>query len=73
MERTKACRDCGGRMERGHVIDTGYGTYSVTRWWKGPPVKSWLSGLKFKEKEGKEIQSFRCNRCGLLQSYVPNA
>lgn len=73
MEQTKTCRECGGRMTQGYVVDYGdAGTTLLQRWWKGPVQKGWLGSLKVRRKEGHEIQTFRCDRCGLLQSYVPN-
>lgn len=72
MEQTKTCRECGGRMERGFVVDTTHSGHGVSRWLKGPPVKRWF-GLQVKEKETQEIAAYRCERCGLLQSYVPSA
>lgn len=67
----RTCRECGGRMERGFVVDTTYGGNAVSRWLGGAPVKRWW-GLQVKEKDTREITSYRCERCGLLQSYVPS-
>ncbi len=70
---SKTCRECGGRMERGYVLDadTAHGSHTVSRWFKGAPVKRWF-GLQVKTKEALEIVSYRCERCGLLQNYVPS-
>jgi len=60
-------------MTRGYVLDydTSKGTAAVSRWFKGEPVKRWY-GLQVNRKEAKEIVSYRCDRCGLLQNYVPS-
>lgn len=70
---SKTCRECGGRMARGYVLDydTSKGMSTVSRWFKGAPVKRWY-GLQVKRKEALEVVSYRCDRCGLLQSYVPS-
>lgn len=73
MEQAKTCRDCGGRMAQGYVGDANYGEtmLSITRWFKGVPVRSWTGGLKVNKDEAKEVVTFRCERCSALQSYAP--
>jgi hypothetical protein len=56
-------------MIEGFVIDETHGSKSVSTWMEGAPDRSWL-GLKTKGKAKHEIQTFRCSRCGLLESYA---
>ena len=73
MEQTKTCRDCGGRMTQGFIGDANYGETSVAvpRWHHGEPQKNWLGSLKIDKKMSKAVATFRCDRCGALQSYAP--
>jgi hypothetical protein len=43
----------------------------VARWVAGKPEKSRWTGTKLKGKEHHLIHSFRCIRCGYLESYAP--
>lgn len=71
MERTRTCRDCGGRMAEGFVADDTYGgTFDFGRWFAGTPARRWTGGLKVRKKDGLEVATFRCERCGVLQSYA---
>lgn len=65
------CLRCDGRMTEGFVVDAGdYNIQAVPRWQPGPPEKRWY-GLKTKKADQKEVATFRCDRCGLLESYAP--
>ncbi|WP_188053017.1 MULTISPECIES: hypothetical protein [unclassified Sphingosinithalassobacter] len=55
-------------MTEGVIIDNSYGEKKVSAWAEGRPEKRWY-GLKFPKKV-REITSFRCNRCGYLESYA---
>ena len=60
-------------MEPGYVIDEGYGTRTVANWVAGEPEKSIWTGLKLRGKTKVAISSYRCRRCGYLESYAPVA
>jgi hypothetical protein len=60
-------------MERGFVVDQGYGTYAVGDWVEGEPEKSVWTGLKLRGKTRLRIATWRCRRCGYLESYAPGA
>lgn len=65
------CPRCGGTMEQGFVLDRAHGDALRTQeWLEGEPVKSFWSGIKTKGKERHPVQSFRCERCGYLESYA---
>lgn len=57
-------------MEPGFIVDEGYGTRTVAKWVGGKPEKSIWTGLKLRGKEKLDITSFRCRRCGYLESYA---
>lgn len=57
-------------MVEGFLIDNTYGTRAVITWAEGPPVKSIWTGLKLDKKAVRSVQTWRCARCGLLESYA---
>lgn len=58
-------------METGFVIDVGYGKTAVPKWAAGEPVRSfWSSGLNLRGKEQLPVTTYRCRRCGYLESYA---
>jgi hypothetical protein len=57
-------------MEEGFSVDHTYGAYTLNKWFAGPPRKSWLSGLKIREKDGIPVETYRCRRCGYLEAYA---
>ncbi len=63
------CPKCGRRMDEGFIIDTTSGTASVSTWHEGEPQKSIWTGVK-KSKERYEVATWRCGRCGFLESYA---
>lgn len=57
-------------MTEGFVIDAGDGNAKmVPHWHPGAPDKRWY-GLKTSKAEQKDVATFRCDRCGLLESYA---
>jgi len=60
-------------MEPGFVIDKGqpYGSVSAPEWAEGAPEPSFWTGLKLKGRERHAVVTFRCPRCGFLESYAP--
>ena len=58
-------------MAEGFVLDAdGNGSRKVNRWIEGAPEKHWY-GLKVRGRKQFDVQTFRCNRCGYLESYAP--
>lgn len=67
-----SCLRCQTRMEEGFVIDHSH--YDIPRnqeWAEGEPLRSWWSGLKLKGRERHAVRTFRCPKCGYLESYAP--
>ncbi|MFA9201699.1 MAG: hypothetical protein ACEQR8_11070 [Cypionkella sp.] len=67
---TAPCSKCGGAMEEGFVVDQGHGTVAVSTWQGGEPRRSFWTGVKQDKAAQRAIASFRCRRCGYLESYA---
>jgi len=57
-------------MEDGYIIDEGYGTRTVANWVAGAPERSIWTGLKLRGKGKLAVTTYRCRRCGCLESYA---
>jgi len=68
---SKHCPKCQHSMTVGLVLDHKDGGRRVSSWLEGAPVRSMLMGLKLGRKP-IEIQTWRCTRCGFLESYAPH-
>jgi hypothetical protein len=74
----QVCPKCQGEMVQGFVADYAHGNaILVSSWVEGPPVKSFLGGIKLrsfwsgaKVREQIPIGTFRCAACGYLESYA---
>jgi hypothetical protein len=65
------CIRCQTQMEEGITLDHGhFNALSVQEWLEGPPERSFWFGLKTKGKEKLSIHTYRCPRCGYLESYA---
>jgi hypothetical protein len=58
-------------MTEGVVIDQSENGRGVAKCVEGPVEKSIWVGLKLKGKKQIETRTYRCNRCGFLESYAP--
>jgi predicted RNA-binding Zn-ribbon protein involved in translation (DUF1610 family) len=68
---THPCPKCGATMEEGFVPDCRRGSYSSpSQWVEGVPERSLLFGVKRGGKRNLTIATFRCSRCGYLESYA---
>ena len=56
-------------MEQGYVLDEGYGNRTVGQWVAGEPERIW-TGLKLRGKTKLDVTTYRCKRCGYLESYA---
>jgi hypothetical protein len=65
------CGKCGGAMEAGFIVDQGYGQAHVSAWQRGEPKKSFWTGVKRGGAARLEVATWRCGRCGYLESYAP--
>ena len=71
-ENQAGCPKCDGEMEEGFIIDYGaYGSQLPTDWVEGTPHRSfWHGGVKVTDRRRYEVRSYRCVRCGYLESYA---
>jgi hypothetical protein len=60
-------------MSAGFIVDQGYGSASVSTWQDGAPKSYWLGGIKLQKGDQIEVTTYRCERCGFLESYAHGA
>lgn len=71
MTTPKECLRCRGAMEPGFVLDKGHhNSRDVQKWVEGEPERSFWQGLKTRDREQHPVRTFRCARCGYLESYA---
>ena len=61
-------------MEAGFVLDHqahAYGTQSA--WIEGAPERAFWTGVKLKGRQRLPVTTYRCPKCGFLESYAPPA
>lgn len=74
MSAPSECLRCKGAMHAGLVLDRGdYNLGIVQQWVEGTPAKSFWTGLKTKGRESYQVHTYRCDRCGYLESYATEA
>lgn len=65
------CPHCHVVMDVGFVPDLGHHSWpNEPKWTAGEPERSFWRGIKLKGKARVPISTYRCPRCGLLQSYA---
>jgi hypothetical protein len=57
-------------MAEGFVLDKTHGGAGVSSWVDGVPVSSAWTGVNLKGREQLLIATWRCGRCGFLESYA---
>jgi hypothetical protein len=57
-------------MEQGYLLDEGYGRQRPGKWIEGAPELGMWTGLRLRGKRQLEITTYRCRRCGYLESYA---
>ena len=62
------CPKCNGTMERGFIIDHTDGLTQISAWISGAPEVSQFGELK--QDNGDLIVTFRCTKCGYVESYT---
>ena len=70
MRRVEPCIRCSGEMDPGFLLDEGHGKRYVARWVAGEPRKSFWFGLSLKGRQPLAVSTYRCRRCGYLESYA---
>lgn len=65
------CLRCRGKMEVGVVLDRGhYSALAEPQWMEGPVERSAWTGIKTKNRDMYNVTTYRCERCGYLESYA---
>jgi len=72
MDTIHKCLHCDATMQEGFFGDRSQGTFVVSEWFEGKPEPSFWGGVKTGEREKHEIRTFRCPKCGYLESYAPS-
>jgi hypothetical protein len=71
MKNAPKCSKCQTEMEPGYVMDLGHGnTRRPASWVEGEPEKSFWMGTKIAGKKQLQVHTFRCPKCGYLESYA---
>ena len=61
-------------MEPGFIVDNStYGAVAQPVWATGEPQYSIWTGVKMKGRTRYQAVTYRCVRCGLLESYATEA
>lgn len=60
-------------MSEGFVIDRGdHHSSNVPKWVEGEPERSFWLGIRTRGKDKYEVTTYRCDKCGYLESYAQN-
>ena len=69
--RSNSCPKCQGAMDQGFVVDASYTESRQSTWMNGTPERNiWLGGIKTSGRERFPVTTYRCTRCGYLESYA---
>ena len=52
------------------MLDHTHGGSTQASWVEGPPRKSFWTGLKLSGSVQLPVTTYRCGRCGFLESYA---
>lgn len=68
----ETCARCGSRQEKGFLIDRGdMHLITESTWASGEPNRSFWRGIVVqKDQRTLPVSTYRCTRCGLLESYA---
>ena len=64
------CLKCGGTMEEGLVIDQSLGSSAQQQWGSGKPERSAFEGTVPSSRRLCPVATYRCSKCGFLESYA---
>jgi ribosomal protein S27AE len=70
VQQSKQCPKCAGLMTEGFVLDKAHGSVGVSRWVEGTAQASVWTGVKLTGRPQMAISTWRCGRCGFLESYA---
>lgn len=66
---THECHKCSATMEAGFIVERSFGNWQDVSI-GGKPEHSLLRGVKLLDKPQLKVVTFRCPKCGLLESYA---
>jgi len=70
MASSDSCPKCSGKMQEGFICDQSHGGRLVSTWVEGAPERSRWTGIKLAGHKTLETRTFRCGKCGFLESYA---
>lgn len=70
---TSKCVKCGGTMKEGFPLDSMRHNARVGHWAEGVPAFLIFGILRLGGRRKLPITSYRCQRCGYLESYANEA
>ena len=74
MDDERRCSGCEGELRLGFLEDKGergsIGASRVLSWIEGRAEKGAFGGAKVLGKTRRDVQAYRCDRCGHLDLYV---
>lgn len=65
----RECPKCRGSMDLGFMLDHAHSGYGMPTFVMGPLRKRWW-GIQIKGQPKFDVVSFRCSRCGFLESHA---
>ena len=69
--RVPDCPKCSRPMAAGYLLEQRHNERrDVTRWVEGAPERSFWRGLTIRQRRVLPVTTWRCERCGLLESYA---
>lgn len=69
MDKQPKCPKCNQPMQEGYVLEMSQEHTGRSRWIPGVPEVGFF-GLSKRGKEVTEVRTFRCEACGILESYA---
>ena len=70
MKTAPKCLRCSAEMDEGFIMDATYGANLVARWVAGAPEPAFFRVTKVRGKEMRKLETYRCPKCGYLESYA---
>ncbi len=67
---SERCGKCGGTLKEGFLVDSSKNATRVAEWAEGAPQYWVLRILRMRGRRKLPVRSFRCSRCGFLESYA---
>jgi hypothetical protein len=67
---TLRCGKCGGGMQEGFQLDSIHNSARVAHWAEGAPEFWFLRILKLRGRRKIPIRTWRCSKCGYLESFA---